>query len=190
MLLVLLPAAALAQPSKAADVTTMATDDCARARQAGKTCVLSIDDERRPRGPRGVGRRDRDHRARVRAGREPDPAPPRLHPRDPADRRRHRLGQRVYWRCDAPLPDRAVPARAGPDRGVHRAAQRRRAARSASARRSASTRPAARCRSTRRSASPRARRSSTTSPTTARRCSATSTACTSSTSCAAVLECK
>lgn len=43
MLLVLVPATALAQPSQPADVQTMATDDCARARKAGKTCVLSID---------------------------------------------------------------------------------------------------------------------------------------------------
>lgn len=39
------PASALAQPAKAADVQTMATDDCARARKAGKTCVLSIEGE-------------------------------------------------------------------------------------------------------------------------------------------------
>ena len=38
------PAVALAQPAKAADVQRMATDDCAQARKAGKTCVLSIDD--------------------------------------------------------------------------------------------------------------------------------------------------
>ena len=45
MLLLAVPGTALAQPSKAADVSTMATDDCARARKAGKTCVLSIDSE-------------------------------------------------------------------------------------------------------------------------------------------------
>lgn len=39
------PAAALAQPAKGPDVETMATDDCARARKAGKTCVLKIEDE-------------------------------------------------------------------------------------------------------------------------------------------------
>jgi len=44
-LLIAIPTTAMAQPSKAADVTTMATDDCARARKAGKTCVLTIDDE-------------------------------------------------------------------------------------------------------------------------------------------------
>lgn len=43
-LLIAIPATAMAQPSKAADVTTMATDDCARARKAGKTCVLSIEE--------------------------------------------------------------------------------------------------------------------------------------------------
>ncbi|MBL0215619.1 MAG: hypothetical protein IPQ07_17265 [Myxococcales bacterium] len=40
-----LAAPALAQPAKAADVTTMASDDCAKARKAGKTCVLTIEDE-------------------------------------------------------------------------------------------------------------------------------------------------
>jgi hypothetical protein len=45
LLLLALPVTALAQPSKTADVSTMATDDCARARKAGKTCVLSIDSE-------------------------------------------------------------------------------------------------------------------------------------------------
>ena len=43
--LIALPATALAQPAKAADVTTMASDDCAKARKAGKTCVLTIEDE-------------------------------------------------------------------------------------------------------------------------------------------------
>jgi hypothetical protein len=42
------PALVSAQPSDKTpalkDVRTMATDDCARARAAGKTCVLSIDD--------------------------------------------------------------------------------------------------------------------------------------------------
>jgi hypothetical protein len=38
-------ATALAQPAKATDVQTMATDDCAKARKAGKTCVLSITDD-------------------------------------------------------------------------------------------------------------------------------------------------
>lgn len=37
--------AASAQPAKASDVQTMASDDCAKARKAGKTCVLSIEDE-------------------------------------------------------------------------------------------------------------------------------------------------
>ena len=40
-----LPVTALAQPAKAVDVQTMATDDCAKARKAGKTCVLSIEDD-------------------------------------------------------------------------------------------------------------------------------------------------
>lgn len=44
-LLAAAPSLALAQPAKAADVETMATDDCARARKAGKTCVLSIEGE-------------------------------------------------------------------------------------------------------------------------------------------------
>lgn len=49
MILATLLLGALALPATAqpatTDVTTMATDDCARARKAGKTCVLSIDDE-------------------------------------------------------------------------------------------------------------------------------------------------
>ncbi len=44
-LLIALPMTAMAQPTKAADVTTMVTDDCARARKAGKTCVLTIGEE-------------------------------------------------------------------------------------------------------------------------------------------------
>jgi len=45
-LLIVLPATALADaPGAPPDVTTMAGDDCARARKAGKTCVLTIDDE-------------------------------------------------------------------------------------------------------------------------------------------------
>lgn len=43
-LLLAVPATVLAQP-KTADVQVMATDDCARARKAGKTCVLTIEDE-------------------------------------------------------------------------------------------------------------------------------------------------
>ncbi|MGE0403066.1 MAG: hypothetical protein AB7T06_40545 [Kofleriaceae bacterium] len=40
------PAPAKAPPSGATvDVRTMATDDCARARKAGKTCVLDIGEE-------------------------------------------------------------------------------------------------------------------------------------------------
>ncbi len=39
------PVTALAQPTKVGDVQKMATDDCARARKAGKTCVLSIEGE-------------------------------------------------------------------------------------------------------------------------------------------------
>ncbi len=41
-LLLAVPVPALAQPARAADVGTMATDDCAKAREAGNTCVLSI----------------------------------------------------------------------------------------------------------------------------------------------------
>ena len=44
-LLLAVPATALAQPAKTADVQTMASDDCARAREAGRTCVLTIEDE-------------------------------------------------------------------------------------------------------------------------------------------------
>jgi hypothetical protein len=45
---VILPASVLADPSPASspslksDVTKMVTDDCARARKAGKTCVLDV----------------------------------------------------------------------------------------------------------------------------------------------------
>ncbi|MBL9013408.1 MAG: hypothetical protein JNL83_04480 [Myxococcales bacterium] len=39
------PTTALAQPTKGPDVETMATDDCAKARKVGKTCVLKIEDE-------------------------------------------------------------------------------------------------------------------------------------------------
>ena len=41
-LLMAVPVPSLAQPARTADVQTMASDDCARARQAGTTCVLSI----------------------------------------------------------------------------------------------------------------------------------------------------
>ncbi|MBA3453134.1 MAG: hypothetical protein H0T42_08580 [Deltaproteobacteria bacterium] len=44
-LLIAIPTTSMAQPSKAPDVTSMATDDCARARKAGKTCVLTIGEE-------------------------------------------------------------------------------------------------------------------------------------------------
>jgi hypothetical protein len=37
-----LPASVFADPSQARNVTKMVTDDCARARKAGKTCVLEI----------------------------------------------------------------------------------------------------------------------------------------------------
>jgi hypothetical protein len=36
------PASLRAEPSPARDVSRMVTDDCARARQAGKTCVLEV----------------------------------------------------------------------------------------------------------------------------------------------------
>jgi hypothetical protein len=47
LLIVLLavPATALADPTPTADVSKMSSDDCARARKAGKTCVLTIEDE-------------------------------------------------------------------------------------------------------------------------------------------------
>jgi hypothetical protein len=45
LLAIAVPATALAQPVKGPDVETMATDDCAKARKAGKTCVLKIEDE-------------------------------------------------------------------------------------------------------------------------------------------------
>jgi len=44
-LLIAVPTTAMAQPGKTTDVTTMHSDDCAKARKAGKTCVLTIDDE-------------------------------------------------------------------------------------------------------------------------------------------------
>lgn len=37
--------APVADQGKTVDVRTMATDDCARARKAGKTCVLDIGEE-------------------------------------------------------------------------------------------------------------------------------------------------
>lgn len=39
---VVLPASVFADPSPATDVTKMVTEDCARARNAGKTCVLDV----------------------------------------------------------------------------------------------------------------------------------------------------
>lgn len=39
---VVLPVSVFADPSPATDVTKMVTDDCARARKAGKTCVLDV----------------------------------------------------------------------------------------------------------------------------------------------------
>jgi hypothetical protein len=42
--LLLLPAIAVADPTP--DVTKMTKDDCAAARKANKTCVLSIEDEK------------------------------------------------------------------------------------------------------------------------------------------------
>jgi hypothetical protein len=40
-----LPMTVLAAPSAPTDVTKMVTDDCARARKAGKTCVLDVQAE-------------------------------------------------------------------------------------------------------------------------------------------------
>lgn len=42
-LLALVPAAALADTAPTSDVKKMNTDDCARARAAGKTCVINIE---------------------------------------------------------------------------------------------------------------------------------------------------
>jgi hypothetical protein len=39
------PTTALADPTPTTDVSKMASDDCARARKAGRTCVLTIEDE-------------------------------------------------------------------------------------------------------------------------------------------------
>ncbi|MDB4962221.1 MAG: hypothetical protein JWP01_2220 [Myxococcales bacterium] len=39
------PTVALADPTPTADVSRMASDDCARARKAGKICVLTIEDQ-------------------------------------------------------------------------------------------------------------------------------------------------
>jgi hypothetical protein len=39
---VVLPVSAFADPGPATDVSKMVTDDCARARKAGKTCVLDV----------------------------------------------------------------------------------------------------------------------------------------------------
>ncbi|HEY4057675.1 MAG TPA: hypothetical protein VGM39_13765 [Kofleriaceae bacterium] len=44
-LVLLAPAAAFADDAATPSVSTMATGDCARARAAGKTCVLTIEDE-------------------------------------------------------------------------------------------------------------------------------------------------
>jgi hypothetical protein len=45
LLLGMTTAALADDTSKTPDVQTMATDDCAKARKAGKTCVLSITDD-------------------------------------------------------------------------------------------------------------------------------------------------
>ena len=42
---VALPVPAFADPGLPGDVTRMVTDDCARARKAGKTCVLDVPPE-------------------------------------------------------------------------------------------------------------------------------------------------
>jgi hypothetical protein len=44
VVLMLLTAPALAEPKKSAE--TMHTDDCAKARKVGKTCELTIEDEK------------------------------------------------------------------------------------------------------------------------------------------------
>jgi hypothetical protein len=47
---------AAAQPSKATDASKMAKDDCARARAAGKTCVLAFEaDVFEGNSPKGDG---------------------------------------------------------------------------------------------------------------------------------------
>jgi hypothetical protein len=38
----IIPASLRAEPTPARDVSRMVTDDCARARKAGKTCVLEV----------------------------------------------------------------------------------------------------------------------------------------------------
>lgn len=55
-LLALIPAVALADAPK--DVKKMATDDCARARAAGKTCVINIEGiDVEGQNPTGTGER-------------------------------------------------------------------------------------------------------------------------------------
>ena len=54
LVLVMLTAPALAEPRKSAEA--MHTDDCAKARKAGKTCVLTIENEQVQGGtPSGTG---------------------------------------------------------------------------------------------------------------------------------------
>jgi len=50
LLLVLVPTYALAQPASTSDPQKMHTDDCARARKLGKTCVLDIPAEEIEKG--------------------------------------------------------------------------------------------------------------------------------------------
>ena len=71
-LLVLLPTSALAQPASSSDSLKMHTDDCARARKLGKTCVLDIPAEEIEKGvvrPEGVvvdARGYADHKSLIR----------------------------------------------------------------------------------------------------------------------------
>ena len=50
LLLILVPTYAMAQPARTSDPQKMHTDDCARARKLGKTCVLDIPAEEIEKG--------------------------------------------------------------------------------------------------------------------------------------------
>jgi hypothetical protein len=71
-LLVFVPTYAFAQPSLSSDPLKMHTDDCARARALGKTCVLDIPAEEIEKGvvrPEGVvvdARGYSDHKSLIR----------------------------------------------------------------------------------------------------------------------------
>jgi hypothetical protein len=71
-LLVFVPTYALAEPSSSSDPKKMRTDDCARARKLGKTCVIDMPAEVLEEGvakPDGIGidaRDFADHKSLVR----------------------------------------------------------------------------------------------------------------------------